>query len=176
MQQNFAELEDTITPIAVINGRVNALASSDLNFHKEEKRNDNNFKNDALSRNVSNTPLSDLFFSRKNMDALQDGLRILVLQASDGKYNIGKQSEEELKIIMRGVYLQHGKNYVGVSIVDQVRQLNKILLDWSVPRVLSNIMQKEKYIEDISMLPKPMDRPELSSMKGTKQLEFKSYF
>lgn len=174
--QNFAEYEDTQVPISILNGRVNAVGLNNFNYNNDPIKSDNNFKNDALSRNVANTPLSDLFFSQKNMDALQEGLRIMILDKSDGKYNIGKQSNEELKIIMRGVYLQYAKNYAQVPVLEQVKQLNKIILDWSVPRVMSNIMQKEKYLEDISTLPRPIDRPELSNMKGTKQLEFKSFF
>ena len=38
------------------------------------------------------------------------------------------------------------------SIVNRVRSLNKLVLDWSVPRIISNIEQYERYKKDINFL------------------------
>lgn len=178
---SFSHYDNSPIPIGIINGRVNALnKDNNLNFLNTNiydlDKIDDSFKSDALSRNKENTPLSDLFFSAMNIEALHEGLRIMVLEASDGKYNINKQSNTEMKLIMRAIFIEYAMNYIDISVVEQVKQLNKIILDWCVPRVISNIKQKEKYIEDISMLPRPIDRPEMWSMKGTKQLELKSFF
>lgn len=178
---SFSLYDNSPIPIGIVNGRVNALTKdNNLNFINtniyDDDKIDNSFQSDALSRNKENTPLSNLFFSAMNIQALQEGLRIMVLEASNGKYNIGKQSNTELKIIMRAMFIEYAMNYVDICIIEQVKQINKIILDWCVPRIISNIKQKEKFIEDISILPRPIDRPEMSTMKGTKQLEFKSFF
>ena len=135
---------------------------------------------DLLSANIQHTPVSYLFFSKKNVDILQLGICNMVFNQSDGKYNIGVQSETDLKIIMRSTYLTSLRgtsmpNDDG-SLLGKVRTLNKEVLQWSVPRIISNIRQFEKYKSDVSKLPNPMDRPSLVSSAGSKVLEFQSFF
>lgn len=138
---------------------------------------------DMLSANIQHTPVSSLFFSKKNVDALQLGICNMVFNKSDGKYNIGPQSETDLKVIMRSIYLTSLRGastisgeYEDNSIVDKVRNLNKEVLDWSVPQIISNIKQFERYKSDVSKLPNPMDRPSLMSSAGSRVLEFQSFF
>jgi hypothetical protein len=45
------------------------------------------------------------------------------------------------------------------------------VIDWCVPEILSNIKQSDKYIMDISTLPVPLDRPNLTTQKGLRTLE-----
>ena len=59
---------------------------------------------------------------------------------------------------------------------EQVKNLNKDVLEWAVPRILTNIQQFDKYKQDVSMLPDPIDRPTLTSIAGTKTLELQSFF
>ena len=55
---------------------------------------------------------------------------------------------------------QYANFMTGVdNIVDEVKRLNKMVLDYSVENVSSNVQQYEGYIKDISNLPPPMDRP-----------------
>lgn len=140
---------------------------------------------DLLSANIQHTPVSALFFSKKNIDALQLGICNMVFNQSEGKYNIGPQSEMDLKVIMRSMYLTSLRGGLNgdihpiaeqSSVIDQVRKLNKQVLDWSVPRIVSNIKQFERYKSDVSKLPNPMDRPSLVSSAGSKVLEFQSFF
>jgi hypothetical protein len=143
---------------------------------------------DIVSGNISDTPISALFFSKKNIDALQSGICNRVFNQTEGKYNISKQSETELKIIMRSFYLDSLRGGVpllqdgvqpldsSVSIVSRVRKLNEKVLDWSVPRIINNIRQYERYKSDVSQLPKTMERPSFVSSAGSKSLEFKPFF
>jgi hypothetical protein len=144
---------------------------------------------DIVSGNLSETPVSALYFSKTNMDALQRGICNRVFNQSEGKYSIGKQSEAELKIIMRSFYLESLRGGVplfqdGVqplnnsdnSTVARVRKLNEKVLDWSVPRIINNIKQFERYKSDVSKMPNVMDRPSFVSSAGSKSLEYQSYF
>jgi len=56
-----------------------------------------------------------------------------------------------------------------------VRYLNTKVLEWSVPQIITNLKQDEKYRQDISTLPEPLERSQLPSQKGTKTLEIKSF-
>ena len=65
---------------------------------------------DAMTGNWHSTTLSSTFFSQENVSALQYGIRSGVYEKSNGKYQIGNQSCDELKTIMRSIFLQHAIN------------------------------------------------------------------
>jgi hypothetical protein len=114
--------------------------------------------------------LSDVFFGQQNIDALQHGIRYLVYEKSCGKYVIGLQSEDELKIVMRSVYLTHARN-LSTLILEQVRQLNAKVLEFVVPRVLGEAAIYVEYKRRVSTLPEPMARSESTNRAGSRTLE-----
>lgn len=175
--QNFQKVTDSElwSPFSIINGRVNALDVVNNNFNFVQQNNKTNEDNTNMtSRNISNTELSNLFFSQMNIDALQKGLKNLVYERTNRKTIIGNQNETELKIIMRSIFLQYGKNQKS-NIIEQIRELNKMVLDWAVPEIISNLKQHEVYKKDISTLPMPLERAQLTTQKGTRVLEIKSF-
>lgn len=128
----------------------------------------------ALTGTLTANPVSDLYFSDANVAALQEGLRYRVYKETDGKYVIGRQSDTELRIVMRSIYLTYSRNLPG-SVVDQVRELNRRVLEWTVPEVLSNLKQHLTYMRDASTLPMPLERGELMTAKGSRTLELKRF-
>jgi hypothetical protein len=52
----------------------------------------------------TDTQLSDIFFSKQNIQLLQNGIRAGVYERSNGQYVIGPQDCDSLKIIMRSVF------------------------------------------------------------------------
>lgn len=129
----------------------------------------NNFKGDAIKGNFNKNCLNDVFFSDDNIEALQTGMRNMVLNATEGREVIGRQSDIELKIIMKAIYLEYGKN-LNDNILDQVKDLNKKVLDYAVPRILVQIKQYKTYVRDASNVHVPMDRSVNVSNKGSKTL------
>ena len=120
------------------------------------------------------TDVSAIFFSANNVNLLQTGIYNKILNISAGKYNIGRQSDTDLKIIMRSIYFQYGKNTPN-NIKEQVLDLNTRVIDWCVPEILSNIKQSDKYIMDISTMPIPLDRSILPTQKGLRTLEMMKF-
>tara|TARA_Y100000816_G_C25833541_1_gene435852 strand:+ start:162 stop:677 length:516 start_codon:yes stop_codon:yes gene_type:complete len=106
---------------------------------------------DALTGGWCNTPLANAYFSAKNIDRLQLLLIKGVKERSNGQYVIGKQCEDELKTIMRSVFLQHSKNN-GDPIEGQVRELNARVLDYAVGQVYGEAQGYMKYIQDSSTI------------------------
>ena len=157
-----------------LNGRVNAITQV-INYSLKTTP-DNLTENNTnlISRNMNCTDVSAVFFSDNNVNLLQLGIRNKVLNVSNGKYNIGKQSDIDIKIIMRSIYFQHGKNTTN-NVRGQVLDLNTRVIDWCVPEILSNIQQSDKYIMDISTLPIPMDLPNLTTQKGLRTLEIMKF-
>ena len=119
---------------------------------------------------------TDLYLSKTNVDALQDAIRYRVYVESGGRYTIGRQSDAELSLVMRSVLLQRGRNDDSESAVEQVRELNATVLSWCVPRVLSEVDQYNKYRDDISTLPVPIQWGGLATNKGTRTLEMRPFF
>jgi hypothetical protein len=132
------------------------------------------FSGDMLRGNWEHTPLSDAFFTRKNVDTIQQEIRKEVYRSSGPKkYVIDNQDVDEIKMIMRAMYLQYGKNN-RFNIEGQINELNQLVIKWSAPRIMSEIEQYNYYLNDISHLPVPLAQPMNMSSAGTKSLPFQN--
>jgi hypothetical protein len=129
---------------------------------------------EALKGTISKNPLSELFFSAQNIEAVQQGIRYLVYTQSCNKYVIDRQSEENLRIVMRSIYLQNAKHQ-SVNVVEQVRELNAIVLRWCVPKIVNEIDSYLQYRNEISKNPTPIERSQNDNVFGTKVLELKQF-
>ncbi len=159
------------------NGRVDISQNANLQMYQlfetgNQKMSD--FSREAIIGIHTTSNLSDLFFSKENVNALQQGIRNLVANQSNGEFIIGKQSEVELQVVMRAIYLKNAK-HLQYDIVEQVRDLNKMVLDFCVPRILEEIRMFKYYKKDVYKLPMPMTRGEFISAKGTKVLETQEF-
>ena len=67
------------------------------------------------------------------------------------------------------IYLEYGKN-LNDNILEQIKDLNKKVLDFAVPRILVEIKQHNTYIKDASNIHMPMERSMNVSNKGSKTL------
>lgn len=164
---NYFELNDDNPITELINGRVNAY-DNNLDYDLKKAVNKaTEHQTNIISRNLNCTGVSKIFFSEDNINLLQRGIRNKILNDTQGKYNIGRQKDEELKIVMRSIYYQHSKNQ-STNINGQVLDLNTRVIEWCVPEIISNIKQSEKYIQDISTMPVPLERSVLPSKKVLK--------
>ena len=168
------DFNDIWIPSKIRNGRIDILQNikGGTKIIKPSILNENNAS--SISRNLQNTSLSIAFFSKENIDEIQCAIINEVYRKTNGKYQIEKQSENELIIIMRSYYLQYGKNLPN-NIEAQVSKLNSMVINWSSDEIITNIDQYMKYKETVSTLPMPLERSQLSSQKGTKTLEIKSF-
>ena len=96
------------------NGRVNIIQPDTSVVFKMQDRipvgvNDFDYRGDAVKGNWYRTVLSDAFFSPQNVQILQNGIRAGVYKMSQGQYVIGQQSEDELRIVMRSIFLQYSQ-------------------------------------------------------------------
>lgn len=160
------------------NGRVNIMApNTHVLFSMQDKIPSKmvgtEFR-DAMVGNWYNTALSDAFFSSKNIQALQNGLRAGVFNRSNGQYLISEQNPDELNIIMRGIFLQNSKNLPN-NIPDQISDLNKLVLSYAIGQVYGEAEGYMKYQYDASNMYEPMSRPVLS-YSNDKQLVLKKWF
>jgi len=140
-----------------------------------QKTSEVSFYNDMLRGNWEHNQLSDSFFSQKNVQLIQNSIRRYVYDRSNPKgYLIDDQSIDELKVIMRAMYLQYSRN-LPTGVAEQVAELNQKVVDWSVPHILSAVDHYFFYLDDISHMPVPLAKPQSMSSAGTKSLPFNPY-
>ena len=167
-------------PYDIKNGRINIIDDDkSIKYKKKNKTiiqksllpDDNT---NSISQSISTNDLSNIFFSKDNIDKIQLLIITKVYSDSDKRFNINKQSEQELLIIMRSFYLQYSKNLT-IDIKTQINKLNMMVVDWSSNNIISNIEQYLNYKKVCSTLPMPLERAQLPTQKGTKTLEIKSF-
>ena len=142
-------------------------------FEDLNVKNDNKF--DKLRGTFQETEVSKLYFSQENLDYLQSQIISRVYDKTSKKYSVGRQSDDELLIVMRSIYLQHGKNY-NKELDLQVNVLNELVLGYCVDNVYSNLIQHFEYIKDITQDQPVLERPETTHIKGEKSLMPNHFF
>ena len=110
------------------------------------------------------TPLSKAYFSKDNIQIIQNGIRAGVYKKSNGQYVIGPQDCDALKVIMRSVFLQNAANQPN-NIAGQITELNKIVLEYCIHHVYSEAQGYMKYLYDVSTLAVPMATPIVETQK-----------
>jgi len=145
------------------NGRVNILkqptSSSVFNLYDKIPIDQKvtSYRN-ALTGNLESNPLSQAFFSAQNIIFLQNDIIAGVLKSSHGRFKIGYQDEDTLKIIMRSIYLQHSSNLPN-NIREQVTSLNNLVTEYCIPQICGEAEAYIKYKNDVSTLAVPLQRP-----------------
>jgi hypothetical protein len=121
------------------------------------------------------TQLSKLFFSKENIQILQNGIRAGVYHRSNGQYIIGSQDCDALKIIMRSTFLQHAANQPD-NVSAQIEELNKMVLDYCIFHVYSEAKGYMKYLYDASTLVVPMSTPIVETQKDKNNYRMPNWF
>ena len=153
------------------NGRVimnNTQNVKDMNMIEGNKPN-NNFQVESLYGIQETSKLNQLYFSKKNMDIIQNNIRYTVYNKTNKKHIIDKQSDIELQIIMRSMYLQHSPN-LEYNYKEQLEYLNKLVVDWSVEKIIPQLEQYIGYLKEVEYMPMPIDLPVNLSSKGSRTL------
>jgi chromosome condensin MukBEF complex kleisin-like MukF subunit len=114
----------------------------------------------------SSTPVNEQFFSQENVDTVQDRIRAEVRGMVNA--NIDRQSDVDLKLVMRSYYLQ----YVG----ETVDQLNERVVAFCANRIAVEVEAYRYYRKDILDFPAPIQRPLDTQVYGTRTGELKSFF
>jgi hypothetical protein len=136
------------------------------------------FASETFRHNMAPTDVSRMFFSRKNVDALQEAIRYRVWVDSSGRHVISRQSDTELGVVMHSIYVQQSRNVQGdaADVLGQVRELNAAVLAWCVPRIVGEADGYLRYRSDVANMPVPMEHGAIVTSKGARQLEFRSFF
>jgi hypothetical protein len=121
------------------------------------------------------TPLSRAYFSKENIEIIQNGIRAGVYLKSNKQYTIAPQDCDSLKIIMRSIFLTHAANQPN-NIAKQIEELNNLVLDYCIPRVYSEAQGYLKYLYDVSTLAVPISHPIMEAQNDKKNYKMPSWF
>jgi len=151
----------------ISNGRVDILGPIGPQFNLADKiplRHCTTYR-DALTGAWTDTLLSTLFFSKENIKILQNAIKRGVYDHSKKQFIIGDQNCDELKIIMRSIYLQNCNN-LPVDIKYQISTLNNLVVKYAINQIYSEAVSYIKYKYDVSTLAAPLSLSTNTSSKG----------
>lgn len=130
--------------------------------------------NNVITGTFENTKLSEIYFSKKNIDIIQNAIKKGVYDKSKNTIIIDRQSDDAIVTVMRSMYLQHSLNR-DFSISEQINKLNKYVIDYCVNNVYTEAVAYLKYKRDISQMYTPLPHP-IYSNPMKKGLELKPWF
>ncbi len=122
-----------------------------------------------LRGSVSCTLLSKLFFSSKNIEIIQNAIRYEVWKTTDKNAVISKQSDTELLIVMRSIFVQNAKHRPD-NITQQISDLNDLVVKAVVPGIISEATAHLSYLRDKFGGITPLPPPVCVNTAGLKQL------
>lgn len=127
------------------------------------------------------TPLTFLFFSNKNVENIQNVIKHIVHKETG--YVVDKQSQTELLVIMRSIFLEYSAHpplldekmsdkkraEILSKYKSEVARINDIVINAIVPKVISQLQQYVDYLRDATQQPYQMETPNNSSISGERQ-------
>ena len=185
-------IKSTRTLISLTNERKNVFQSDTFDISKLEPQKSFNLTSDDKSLSGSNTrflfknlygetPLTFLFFSKDNIDNIQNLTKMLVYKQMN--YTISNQNITDLHIIMRSVFLSYSEHpplldeTMAKEKIDKLKKLytkevdrlNTLVIDIVVPKVCSGVQAYLDYLRDSSSGLRTIPRSVNTSVAGTKQ-------
>ena len=118
--------------------------------------------------------LSNAYFSKENIQIIQNGIRAGVYKQSNNQYVVAPQDCDSLKIVMRSIYLQYSANLPG-NISSQIEALNQMVLNFCIQQVYGEAKGYMKYLSDASNMYVPIADPVLAK-DDDKELVLKPWF
>jgi hypothetical protein len=120
------------------------------------------------------SPLSNAYFSKENIQIIQNGIRAGVYKQSNNQYVVAPQDCDSLKIVMRSIFLQYSANLPG-NVSNQIEALNQMVLNFCIQQVYSEAKGYMKYLSDASNMYVPIAHPILAK-DDDKELVLKPWF
>jgi len=159
-----------IPPMTKNNSTIHDILRTPFLFTHDHSKNFRKQNKVALKGIQTNSELSKIYFSDKNIKRIQRAIKKAVFKKTNGKYKLDiDQEERDLLIVMRAIYLEFGR-FLPNENVRQVKRLNNKVIDNIIPGMITEIKQYYGYLDDINQPIKPMLRPMNVNNAGRKTL------
>lgn len=127
-------------------------------------------KGETLKATDRTDNLSKMFFSPKNIQRIQKKIKEEVFKRTNGKFRLDEdQDENSLLIMMRAYYLDNTR-FLSEKPIRYVKLLNKGVIGFVVPDIITNIKQAYSYQLEINQPLKTIDRPINMNSAGRRTL------
>jgi hypothetical protein len=136
---------------------------------------EDNPRSDLVGHLHKETPLNAVFFSNHNIDSLQTQIHDQVMAMSGGKYDIGRQSDDDLRLIMRSYYLMFGRNDP-TRVASELEELNRRVIGYCSGKIYSEVDFHMFYRKDLEEFAPAIANPVNTQVFGTRTGELKSFF
>lgn len=132
-------------------------------------------REDLIGRQHSKTPLNMVFFSQSNIEYIHAEIQRQVRLMSGGKYNIDKQGDDEVRIVMRSYYLMFARNDP-YKVAQELDELNKRVIGYCSAKVYSEVDFHQFYLKDLENFAPAIANPVNVKHYGSEPSELKSFF
>lgn len=105
------------------------------------------------------------YFSQSNIDFIQNKL-VQLVKANTG-ITISRQSDPELKIIMKAIYTQYSSKQLDK---EEIHRLNKIVIHTAYEQIITGLKQYKSYMYKISNPLQPIRRG-INTRESSKTIE-----
>jgi hypothetical protein len=136
---------------------------------------EDNPRSDLVGHLHSSTPLNAVFFSHDNIESLQTQIHHQVMAMSGGKYDIGRQSDDDLRLVMRSYYLMFGRNDP-TKVSSELAELNGRVVGYCSGKIYSEVDFHMFYRKDLEEFAPAIANPVNTQVFGTRSGELKSFF
>jgi len=136
---------------------------------------EDNPRSDLVGHLHSSTPLNSVFFSQDNIESLQTQIHDQVMAMSGGKYDIGRQSDDDLRLVMRSYYLMFGRNDP-TKVSSELAELNGRVVGYCSGKIYSEVDFHMFYRKDLEEFAPAIANPVNTQVFGTRSGELKSFF
>lgn len=135
----------------------------------ENCRKGDSYSHDLLSCKHKDNVLSDNFFSKSNIQIIQNGVRAEVYEQT--KQVISEQDKTQILLVMRYVYFSFAKHLPN-NIKGQLKELNERVIKYVVPLIVTEMKQYVNYVQDSFTTLKPQNYPDQTLAHGQRQYSF----
>jgi hypothetical protein len=103
--------------------------------------------------------LALIFFSKENIKRIQKMIKEEIYIKTNKQFKLDEdQDENDLMTVLRNVYTEHAR-FNPKNIIHQVKILNKHVINYVTPDMISQLKQYYSYIKEINQPIKPIFRP-----------------
>ncbi len=138
--------------------------------YNQQKGKDNGYTKSSIRGRYEKSLLNQLYYSDKNIQKVKNRVRYRIWQMSDEQFVIDIPQETNLVEAMQGVFNEYAKHSPD-NIAGQINELDNLVVDKIAPKILSNVKQYLKYLEDANEPYRLQELPQSTTSKGTKTLE-----
>ncbi len=105
-------------------------------------------ENDIIKDTWNSNPLTRDFFSKKNLNYIQNIIRYLIYQKSNKTYIIDKQDDTNILVIMRQTFLRYYPSIKSTTINKQILELNTLVINEIISPLINEISSYIKFLKD----------------------------